>query len=54
MEGDGEGDGEGEGVDAQESEELTAPFSGGPTDITLLRSFRTHIAPDIWIGKVSI
>ena len=40
----GEGDGE--------SEELTVPFSSGPTDITLLRSFKTHIATHIWNGDV--
>ena len=48
------GDGDGDGVGAEESKELTAPFPGGPTDITLLRSFKTHIAADIWIGEVSI
>jgi len=42
-----EGDGDGEGVGAEESEELTAPFPCSPTDITLLRSFKTHIATDI-------
>jgi len=46
-EGDGDGDGESEGVVAEESEELTVSFPGGPTDITLLRSFKTHIAADI-------
>ena len=40
----GDSDGEGEGVGAEESEELTAPFSGGPTDIKLLHSFTNHIA----------
>jgi len=41
---------EGEGDD--ESEELTTPFPSGPTDITLLRSFKTHIAAHIWNGDV--
>ena len=31
---------------------LTEPFSGGSTNITLLLSFETHIATDIWIGDV--
>jgi len=31
-----------------ESEELNASFPGGPTDISLLRSFKTHVAADIW------
>ena len=49
-----EGDGDGEGVGAAESEELTAPILGGPFNITLLRSFKSHIVADIWIGEVSI
>ena len=35
-----------------ESEALTAPFLSGPTDISLLRSFKTHVAADIWNGDV--
>ena len=40
---------EGEGDD---SKKLIAPFSGGSIDITLLRSFKTHIAVHIWTGDV--
>ena len=35
------------GKEDDESEKLTTPFSGGPTNISLLRSFKTHIAADI-------
>ena len=41
-----------EGKEDEESEELTASFQGGATHITLLRSFKIHIATDIWTGKV--
>jgi len=34
--------------EATEKEVLTEPFPGGLTDITLLSSFKTHIAADIW------
>ena len=33
-------------------EELTGPFSGGPYDISIIRSFKMHIAADILIQKV--
>jgi len=32
---------------ADESEELTEPFSGGPVDISVLCSFKTHVAAAI-------
>ena len=44
---------EGEDVEEEEeSEELTGPFPGGPEDPRILRSFKTHIAADIWNSKV--
>ena len=43
-----------EGEGDEESEELTAPFLGGLTDITLLRSFKTYILAHIWNGDVRI
>ena len=49
-----EGDGDGEGVGIEESEELTAPFPSGPTNITLLCSFKTHIVADICIDEANI
>jgi hypothetical protein len=42
---------EGEDVE-EEEEELTGPFPGGPEDPRILRSFKTHIAADIWNRKV--
>ena len=36
-----------EGEEDDESEELIASFPGGSTDISLLRSFKTHVATDI-------
>ena len=36
-----------EDEEEDELEELTAPFSGGPTDISLSRSSETHVAADI-------
>ena len=36
-----------EGEEHEDSEELIVPFSGGPTDISLLWSFKTHVAADI-------
>jgi len=34
-------------------EELTAPVPDGPTDISLLRSFNTHVAPTFGMVMVS-
>jgi len=46
---------EGDDDDSEgETEELTTPFLCGLTDITLLRSFKTHISVDIWTGEVNI
>jgi len=43
-----------ENVDSEdeESKELTGLFSGGPYDISILHSFKTHITADIWNQKV--
>ena len=43
---------EDEDEEEDESEELIAPFPGGPTDISLLWSFKTHVAADVWNGDV--
>jgi hypothetical protein len=43
---------EGGEEEEDESEELTGPFPGGPEDPRILRSFKTHIAADIWNRKV--
>jgi hypothetical protein len=45
-------EGEEEVEEEEESEELTGPFPGGPEDPRILRSFKTHIAADIWNRKV--
>lgn len=36
---------------AEDAEELTCPFPGGPTDPTILRSFITHVGAAIWVGE---
>ena len=41
-----------EGEGDVESGELTAPFLNGPTDITMLQSFKTHKVTYIWNGHV--
>ena len=46
-------DEEEEDEEEDESEELTAPFPGSPTNISLLRSFKTHVAANIWNGDIS-
>ena len=38
--------------DEEEPEELKEPFSSGPYDISILCSFKTHIAADIWNQNV--
>jgi len=39
-------------IEEEVSEELTGLFPGGPYDISILRSFKTHIATNIWKQKV--
>ena len=47
-----EGEANAEDEELKEKEVLTEPFLSGLTDITLLSSFKTHIAADIWIDEV--
>jgi len=39
-------------IEKEVSEELTKPFSGSHYDISILHSFKTHIAANIWNQKV--
>jgi len=41
-----------ESEEHEELKELTVPFLGSLTNISLLRSFKTHVATDIWNGDV--
>ncbi|KAM1410708.1 hypothetical protein ACFX1X_023716 [Malus domestica] len=38
------------GVDA----EVTEPFPGGPTDTSLLKSFKSHVAAAVWNNEVHV
>jgi len=49
-----EGEGNVSNEEPIEKKVMTEPFLSGPTDITLLSSFKTHIAINIWIGDVSL
>ncbi|GMP58540.1 hypothetical protein CsSME_00022169 [Camellia sinensis var. sinensis] len=40
----------GDDVDIVDEDILTQPFSGGPTDPSILKSFKSHVAAAIWNG----